>query len=176
VAAQLTEVWTFALPATSNLISLGLTVNQDDDCARWQRKHSIQAQGGTMHFVDKIFGKRKGPVSTTDNDWIFSCPHCGKKYRIGVDAGIMTIEETIEMMRGVGTIISGSLGSSRREDMLFSFDGVTPERLSLLQQEAKKTVEKVKEALANGQDRVWYCKQCGVEKGTYPFSIQMPHQ
>ena len=53
-------------------------------------------------------------MSTTDIDWVLVCPHCGREYRVGIDAGIMTMEETIEMMRGVGTIISGSLGPSQR--------------------------------------------------------------
>ena len=59
--------------------------------------------------------------------------------------------------------------------MLFAFDGVAPERLSLLQQHARETVEKVRESLADGQDRVWYCKECGLEKGTYPLPTAVPN-
>lgn len=107
--------------------------------------------------------------TTSEDVWVFSCPHCGKEYRIGIDAGIMTIEEAIEMLRSGGATISGSLGPSWREDMLCSFDGVAPERLSLLQQEAKRTVKTIKEALAKGQERAWYCQRCGSKKGTYPY-------
>jgi ribosomal protein L37AE/L43A len=113
-------------------------------------------------------------VTTSDKDWSLRCPHCGKEYHIGIDAGIMTIEETIGMMRGVGTIVSGSLGSTQREDMLYSFGGAPPDRLGVLQQQAREAVKMVRDSLATGQERVWYCKECGLERGTHPFPAPLP--
>ena len=112
-------------------------------------------------------------VPITDSDCLLLCPHCGKEYRIGIDAGIMTMEETIEMMRGMGTVIMGSLEPGPREDMLFSYEGSAPERLGHLQEQARQALGKVTQALAEGQERVWYCKECGVNAGTYPYPSSM---
>jgi hypothetical protein len=103
--------------------------------------------------------------------WVFSCPRCGKEYRVGIDAGIMTIEETLEMMRTAGATVAGSLGSGPRDDMLFAIGDVAPERLGPLQEQAMQGVQTIKDSLASGQERCWYCKRCGPNNGTYPYPV-----
>jgi uncharacterized protein YbaR (Trm112 family) len=120
-----------------------------------------------MSPTDEMAGTRERQAP--DDTWVLSCPHCGKAYRIGVDAGIMTMEETLGMMAEAGATIHGSLGSGRRDDMLFPIDDVAPERLAPLQEEARATTSKIREALAKGEERAWYCRRCGSEKGTYPY-------
>jgi HEAT repeat protein len=105
--------------------------------------------------------------------WLLSCPLCKTKYRLGVDAYLVTPEDVRTFAAGAGTTV-GNLNN-----VLFSADGVysigNPSQSDqpLLQETARK-VREIANAIAIGQRRVWFCRKCGgPDKGENPYPPQV---
>lgn len=87
-----------------------------------------------------------------------TCSLCGTCYCIGVDAIIITMADAL----GGNTIVisDGSSQLEKEPDLVGFLAGAAPDRVPLLQSQARDKLAELHAALLRGKWRGWSCQKC----------------
>jgi hypothetical protein len=87
-----------------------------------------------------------------------ACQKCGKKYKIGNDAVVITRDDWRNYARR--TLVISDAEDRKQEDLVSGIESSKPEVRKSILAEARERAKHIRKALSHGQKRTWRCHAC----------------
>lgn len=111
--------------------------------------------------------------SWEDETWEIVCPQCKRAYQLGVDAYLISPDDVENMATGAKAVVGNLNPLLIKADAVYSFDGAPSDGIPRLQAETKLKIRRIKDAVAEGRQRRWFCRRCGPETGSNAYPVEL---
>jgi len=120
--------------------------------------------------------ERAGRRSEVTCRYRLECKRCGRVFNGGVNAGIMSMEEGVEISAGRMVTVFGDDRVVSQPDMVVSFKDHPPEDLEHSRQAALDSMKRIEASLRGGCKRKWYCCECGNDDKPYDYPPRLKEE
>ncbi|MEN8790010.1 MAG: tetratricopeptide repeat protein, partial [Flavobacteriaceae bacterium] len=97
-----------------------------------------------------------------------TCQLCGNIYKIGEDSSITTMED-VQGAGAMTVVISDGLPKTRIDLVMHFQSSWDAEWLEEKKQEGPGKIKFIRESIASGQKRFWYCRSCENDKSPFHY-------
>ena len=131
-----------------------------------------------MAFWERPWGGGKaGQPSGGAYRYRLECKRCGRVLNVGLDAGIMSMDEAVEINSGNGMVtVLGDEEVMNRPDMVVSFNDHPPEDLEHSRKMVLESMKRIEASLRQGRRRKWYCHECGNDDKPYKYPAKLKEE